>query len=297
MRRGRRYIGLCILLFFIVGGFVLWTLYKRDSAGLGQINVAIDGDPIIIASWQPDGERLVIVTIPASFTAQAVRGLGRYPVGSLWQLGSMEGLSGDVFRQSLEELIALPIQWSMSGISQSELFSLRSLPRVLFGEIKTNMSFASYLAVWWKVLTISRDHIVEIPLGASVVTDESQADGTNTAVISLEAVDRALTDEFELPSIRDEKLTVAVSNTTATAGLAEHVARMINRIGGNVTALGNEDVKLGGCQIRGTQKHLDSVTSRVLTRIFDCEPVVSEGEAYADIVVAVGTRYESRFVP
>ncbi|MEK7065407.1 MAG: LytR C-terminal domain-containing protein, partial [Patescibacteria group bacterium] len=141
------------------------------------------------------------------------------------------------------------------------------------------------------------ERMIEIPLGASVVTGEPQPDGTILPFVSTDAVDESLGDTFEEASVRAEKLTVAVYNTTTTSGLAERVARIIDRIGGNVVRIGNEERTIERCQIRVNGDHLNTTTSRMLASIFTCDRVLQVGDSYADVIVAVGSGYESRFVP
>lgn len=300
-----RIVGILFVLALVI--WLVWNIFKDSETPLTQINVVIDGDPVIIASQQREQDRLVIVTIPASFATLAVHGLGTYPIRSLWQLGTIQGSSGLVLSQSIEELLALPIQWYIGGYRESldtdaksrivQIFSLRSLLRVVSGEIKTNMPLATFLRLSWRLSVTNRDRIAEIPLGASAVTGEPQPDGTILPLVSTDAVDTVLGDTFEEASIRGEKLTVAVYNTTTTSGLAERAARIINRIGGNVVRIGNEERTIERCQIRANQEHLGTTTSRMLSSIFTCDRVIGVPDSYADVIVALGRGYESRFVP
>lgn len=288
----------------------IWLVWNRErdvETPITQVNVVIDGDPVILASWQREKDQLVIVTIPASFAAQAVGGLGTYPIRSLWQLGTIQGVSGLVLSQSVEELFALPIPWYIGEIPENSnvdavgrlqnVFSFQTLGAILSGRVKTNVPIIQFIGLtWWRSFARS-DRTIEIPLGASVTTGESQPDGTILQLVSTDAVDESLGDTFEEASVRAEKLTIAVYNTTATSGLGQRAARIIDRIGGNVVRIGNEEVTTERCQIRASQGNLATTTSRMLASIFTCDRVVGVPDSYADVIVAVGSGYESRFVP
>ena len=296
-----------ILFVLALALWLVWNIFRKSETPLTQVNVVIDGDPVIVASWQREQDRLVIVTIPASFAALAVHGLGTYPIRSLWQLGTIQGSSGLVLSQSLEELLALPIPWYIGEIPENSninavsrlqnVFSFQTLPAIVTGRIKTNIPIVKFIGLaWWRLFARS-DRTIEIPLGASAATEEPQPDGTLLWLVSTEAVDTVLGDTFEEQDARGEKLTVAVYNTTTTSGLAERVARIIDRIGGNVVRIGNEEVTIERCQIRANGDHLNTTTSRMLASIFTCDRVTSVPDSYADVIVALGRGYESRFVP
>lgn len=295
-RRGGRYAGLFILLIFIVGGLVVWTFYKSDSVGLRQTNVVIDGDPTVVASWQPKRDRLVLVTIPASYTIEAVRGLGKYPIRSLWQLGTMEEEGGFVLAQSLEAATGIPIPWYLGEV-RGNIFSLGTLAAIVAGEIKTNMPISTFFSILWQFRLHPNTKTTEIPLGDANVTRETAPDGTILTLLAPEALDTILGDEFEEHGVRSEKFTVAVINTTQTPGLAERVARIIERIGGNVVRLGNEEQSVDRCQIRGASDHINSETAQVIAALFDCAKTSQTGEGSFDLTVLVGARYASRFAP
>lgn len=296
-----------ILFVLALAILLVWNRGRDAETPLTQVNVVIDGDPVIVASWQREKDQLVIVTIPASFAAQALHGLGTYPIRSLWQLGTIQGVSGLVLSQSTEELLALPIPWYIGEIPAStttnaagrleKVFSIQTLGAIVTGRIKTNIPIVKFIGLLWRRSFARGDRTVEIPLGASVATGQPQPDGTILSLVSTEAVDENLGDTFEEQAIRREKLTVAVYNTTATSGLAERAARIIDRIGGNVVRIGNEERTIQRCQIRANGDHLNGATSRMLASIFTCDRVISVGEGYADVIVALGRGYESRFVP
>lgn len=301
----RRTLVLVLVLALLV--ILVWNIYRDTGTPLTQVNVVIDGDPVILASWQREKDQLVVVTIPASFATQAVHGLGIYPIRSLWQLGTIAGSTGLILSQSLEELFALPIPWyigeipgnsSTKGLGRVEkVFSFQTLVAIVSGRVKTNLPIIKFIDLtWWRMVARS-NRTIEIPLGASVVTGEPQPDGTLLWLVSTEAVDTALGDTFEEASIRGEKLTVAVYNTTTTPGLAERAARIIDRIGGNVVRIGNEEATIEQCQIRANGDHVNGAASRILASIFTCDRVIGEGDSYADVIVKLGRGYESRFVP
>jgi hypothetical protein len=299
-------LGLLLFLALVGLGFVFWNQLTQEPP-LDQVNVVIDGDPVIIASWQPKPARVLVVTIPANFAVSAVRSLGKYPLRSLWKLGVMQGSSGSILAQSVGELLAIPTPWYIGESSQSsdanatsriqQIFSLISLPQLLSGRIKTNMPTGTLLMGLWRISRINRDRFVEIPLGVSVVTNELQADGTLLSLVTPQLVETVLGDEFELNSIREESFTIAVNNTTAASGLAERAARIIDRLGGNVVSVGNENRQIERCQIRTDQQRRDSATAKIFAHVFDCENGDLGSDDYANVVIAVGTDYASRFAP
>lgn len=288
-------------LLFIVLFFVLFSARSFKSAG--TVNVAIAGDPVIIASWQKEGN-LVLVTIPATFAIDAVGGMGKYPIRSLWQLGEIEGVSGDTLAGSLEELSGVPIPFYIGGAQTQgdtlarikRVFSPAVLTNFFTHRFKTNISQFTLLSLVWKT-NVNPDKTKIIAIDSGQVEIETEADGSTLAVINQHAVDNKLGDTFENRELREEKLTIRVDNATQWPGLAQSVARKINRVGGNVVGIGNREKSIDTCQIEGTDESLKTKTAVYIASLFSCKNIEVKEQNYTDLTVVIGRAYESRFRP
>lgn len=299
--------GLLLLLFLVVSGFVVWHFYKNSLTSLGQLTVVIDGDPVIVASWQRDAGRLVLITIPANLYIDVVHGLGTYPIRSLWQLGVIEGADGLILSQSLEELLAIPTKWyigQISGIRETnatstlrQVLAPTSVLGLLSGRVKTNLPLTTFLWLVWQHVLGDRGRVVSVAIAESVATRQQQPDGTTLLTLRPEAVDAFLGDEFEDRQVREENLTIAVYNTTSIPGLAERVARRLGRIGGNVVSIGNQEGQVERCQVRGQPETLVSTTAEVIRQLFNCNNVAASGGEHTDLSVFIGREFAARFLP
>ena len=276
-------------------GLFLWNRASLER----NPTVVIDGDPLMVASLNKENNTLVLVSIPATLSVDVAHGLGTYPISSLWQLGEQEGTSGQIMSLSVEELLAVSIPWFVGGTDQDlyEIFRFRTIPRLLSGAIKTNMTLATFLWLSWHLGAVTSDRVIRISIPRALTTRDSLPDGSERHTVSGALLDTVLSDEFEIESVRRERLTIRVVNTTTTPGLAERMARKVSRIGGNVVRTGNEEVSVEDCQIRASRDVLKSKTVAVLAALFGCVELASTAEQYSDLTVAVGRAYEARFTP
>lgn len=278
-----RKIGFLLLVAFILT--LIWKFWplSRDE----MVTVAIDGDPVTIAAFKKKDSTLILITLPATLNIEVSEGLGTYPISSLWQLGDHQGVGGEIIRRSLEELLALNIQFFLKGTQQGihEVFRLRQLPRILSGDLKTNMNVFAFLWFIWRLGAVAPDRELRIAIPESLATSEILPDGSIRFVVVPAAVDTVISDEFEEAGVRSEKLTISVMNTGQTPLLAEQVARKVSRIGGNVVRTGNEQSDIDTCQIRGGPDAIKSQTAQALKKLLGCIQVKTEGELYSDLTI------------
>ena len=159
------------------------------------------------------------------------------------------------------------------------------------------MTLATFLWLSWHLGAVTSDRVIRISIPRALTTRDSLPDGSERHTVSGALLDTVLSDEFEIESVRRERLTIRVVNTTTTPGLAERMARKVSRIGGNVVRTGNEEVSVEDCQIRASRDVLKSKTVAVLAALFGCVELASTAEQYSDLTVAVGRAYEARFTP
>src|SRR3989344_4202957 len=136
-------------------GLFLWNRASLER----NPTVVIDGDPLMVASLNKENNTLVLVSIPATLSVDVAHGLGTYPISYLWQLGEQEGTSGKIMSFSVEELLAVSIPWFVGGTDQDlyEIFRFRTIPRLLSGAIKTNMTLATFLWLSWHLGAVTSD--------------------------------------------------------------------------------------------------------------------------------------------
>lgn len=305
-RRLRRYtaVFLWIGLLGLIATFIVLSLVRVSPSG--RMTVLVASDPVVVWSWDSEGQSSVIVAIPADTAVSAVRGYGQYPLSSLWRLGGIDHREQAILPQTASETLGVSIPWYI-GFSPSELvrasdpqsilsrvFSPAAIPSFLRGTLTTNMSFVTYLQFVRALGSVSDGKTKRLDIDRSNVLVESQLpDGSKVQTIDPDRLELFVGDSFEEARVRSEALRVAVLNATRVPGLADRFARFVARLGATVILVGNSDQNLADtCLVIGSQSRLTGSTAVAIKKISGCKTSAStEGDGRADLTVLVGEGY------
>ena len=266
--------------------------------GEHQINIVIDGQPVVLVSFEPERKTpLNILTLPPETYIKLTHGYGFYRLESVNNLAGYEGrIGGQLLAESLSEYLGLPLEAYISGSNikladnkNSADFILEIIWNLLCGHGQTNLSKWDLARLWWRIRLMRSDKIALANLCKDdICYKETLIDGSEVLKIDLEKADKITDDFFQDYLIRQEGLTISVLNQTSSVGLASSAARMINKIGGRVIQIGEEKDTGVKCLIRVGQRLSQSYTLRRLKKIFGCELRIGEtNDQRADIVLIV----------
>jgi len=297
-RRYRVFFPSAILLILVAIG--LWVLLGQRPGSLSRETVAVFGDPVIVWSWDTSQNTFTRIEIPANTYITAVEGYGTYSLASLWRLGQIEGKGGEIFTQSLEQALGIPIRqyigWEEERIaasnSSANLLSLQFVWEYLHGRFRTNIPFRRFVRYSWSFTLGRGRNVFDINLGNRAVASDRLPDGTPIRAIDTVRWDLLIGDTFEDETIRKEAVPVAVYNTTTIPALGERVARLLDHIGILVVAVGNEEGIPERCIVSGLKEHLTSETARRIAGLYRCDLRESLVRDRGDIVVRLGKGLE-----
>lgn len=278
--------------------FLLIAIIAWPQNSLKRKTIVVVGDPMRMVSRDEHTNRWVIITIPAGVTIEGANAYGSYSLASLWELGQIDKKKGSLLVTSLEDVTGIPLYWYISELNEkNQVFSLSTLTRLITGTIETNIPLHEFVRLIWAYKQTRADRIETVDLkDLSILMSESLPDGSTVETLRPERLDAALETLFEDQDIRSEGLRIAVFNATGRPQLGSHAARMINRIGGLVVSIGNEDTQIDQCILRAVKTQLGSKTAAILKAIFSCTNQELKEEGRADLDVILGSAYEERFL-
>jgi hypothetical protein len=274
-----------------------------------RIGIAIVGSPTVVLSYDPIRKSLLGVSIPPDVTVDVVRGYGMYPVSSVWKLDSLDKRGGVVFTETLEEAIGIPIHFYIDAPYQNpstkiedhiqRTLSMTSVLKMLLDKKRTNIPPAMIVDLMRSYQSMSPTDMVFFDLDTtSVFVDGALADGSNVKKIDSEKMALLLGTYAEDARIRREDLRVAVFNTTKTPGLAQKVARVMEKTGFHVvTIANNEKFQPTQCVVQAKKDFFKTVTVQTLVWLYGCSKGEETDMSSSDVTLILGTHFEKRFFP
>jgi hypothetical protein len=183
-----------------------------------------------------------VVKLPLAAEVTVPQGFGNHQLKEIYSLGALTKPQAnlDLTALTVKRHLAVPIDGYLvtddAGLGRIDQYLgggwrvLRLLPNLLNEvrrQIKTNLSFPSLLRIGQFVWSVRSDEDVW------AVSPEELADWQH--------LDLELQKHFADPKIMEERLKIQILNATDKPGLATHVARYVENLGGEVIIIGNAD--------------------------------------------------------
>lgn len=305
----RFFIGFGLVLF---AGVVISVFYCSSRIPRGRLGLVIQGDPTVFVSWETDRSRFAVFILPSSMQVEAIHGYGWYRLDALWKLDTMDRHGGIVYTNSLQEALATPVRWYIEGTAFPDKWdadtavsyvkqqvSLTNLIHAISSR-KTNISVFDLWYLLGQMQRVGTDSLTYFDFRQGQITSESTLpDGTTATRFDATNYDAVVGNTLEDTPFRQEGMRIAIYNTTGTPGIGQRIARMLERLGGFVVFVGNDDIPVNGmCDVSADKQVLSSLTVSFLHSFYGCRMVEThEDHRRADIVVHIGTELEKRYRP
>jgi len=265
--------------------------------GKTRINFVLAGEETSLVSFGPTEEELVNLAIPAGTQIEVTHGYGKYRIEAVWKLGKQEKRK-ELLVESLQENFGVPVEgWIYTTESRGQRTDTREellsdIRKQILGKGETNLSKWDLVRLWWQVKKVRFDRAKSVDLSKiSVLISSASPDGTQIWEIDKSSLDAYLARLVSEPKIREENLAVEVLNGTTHSGLAEQGARIISNIGGEVSWVGNSDIKYQKSNIKSRKEQKNSFTVQQIMKIFNAEWEEKEEEGRAEITLILGEDY------
>lgn len=305
----RRYHRVLVVIFFFVAisfGFFVFTYYVLSSFWLPRqrVTMLFLTNPVEVVSFDPNKNQWSIVSFPSQTHVSGMWGLGQYAVESLWRLASLEGSASAVVLGSVGDEVGAPIDYfvgrkdALWQRQKRNFLSAGGLAERFMNRLETNMPIFTHIALARSFSSADDLKIEKRVLGIGKgLIERSLPDHSTILVFDREQFDRMTTAIFEDKAIREERIRVAIFNTTGRPLLGNRVARIIDRLGAIVVFVGNESPPVDECVMSGNEHALKTKTASIIQSLFGCVPRMSDADERADLSVRIGKRYEQRFIP
>lgn len=301
-------------LFFVMLGlgaliFGLCMIARRPFAD-GRFTVVVLGEPVEVISYDQDRNSWAIVQMTKDAHISGVFGLGEYRLDALWQLGKTEASPSAILRESLAEELGVHIPyyivpkptaftpWSGPLSLAVSTVTVSHMGDFLRGQYDSNLLFPDYLKLWWRLRSMEPQKVERyIIREGSGLVKQTGPDGAAMLRFDRQAFDIRTSYSFEELAVRKEAKRVVVYNTTNTPAIGSRVGRMIDKLGANLVAVGNDTNSLvQGCVLSGSQEALNSITAQRIISLFGCELGGEDDDKQGDLTVRVGKIFAERFI-
>lgn len=309
LKLGLAVLGL-VLAFIILGQFI--NFYKTLTSPINSfsekkyswtnkfnINIVIQSDETALLNFNPQEEKISLMSIPKEAYLDVSGGYGQWMLGSIFELGesSEKGLGQTLIKNSLFSLLGIPIDGFIK-LPEGEEMDIKSFLELLrqnpisgiqlFFKATSDMTPLELINLKFGLMKVRFDKINYIDLSSKTFDPVK--------------LDSILTD-FEDPKIRNENLSIAVFNATNYPQLAQKAKRIITNLGGNVIIISNYPKEIKNTVILGEEsdslERLKQIFLTCLTKECDkMSPVeISSNEASsrAQINIFLGEDFAQAF--
>ncbi|MDO8452743.1 MAG: hypothetical protein Q7S79_03240 [bacterium] len=254
-----------------------------------------------VYSFEVATKTLVHFSIPKNTQIEASNKMGKWYVGSLWQLGKQKGLKGELLQKSIQKSFGIAVDaWVEDGgeelFESSALGKIGAIRKAIFtGTLKTNLTFFDRFNL---LTALSGDiDIRALNLTASrVVVKTKLADGEEAYTVVPDQAnaifEKALRDDL----VFSETKTLNVLNSAGKSGIGGEVTRVTQVLGVRVIGARASEEKFDGvCKIRGEKEALVTITALKIGKLYGCTSEVGQTVGPANLEMVLGSGFVEKF--
>ncbi|MFC1646783.1 hypothetical protein ACFL1A_00735 [Patescibacteria group bacterium] len=284
------------ILVVLILAFFIYIRAKKDT--IPYISIGFATDPVLIVFFNKEENSLMSISVPASTNIDVTGNSGLYKLSSVWELSLLDETKGEVFKNSLETAIGVPISYfygfgaeirSDSDQNNLDICTIESLYKYINKSYISDISVNDYISFCWSKMFLEESDIDEIE-----IIDQSYfekivfPDGSKGSIFNLGRIDNLLDRYLEINSLRNENLSIAFFNNTDAQGLSSRVSRIFTKIGIRVVSaqVGEESVK--NCLISGNKDALESLSANIIGSMLGCGSKEVDNISGVDISVYLG---------
>jgi hypothetical protein len=302
---------LCLFIILLILGTGSFFYFFSDKVPLLRVsdreNFVIFGKDILIVSVSLVEKKASVVAVPAETLVTLPSPYGRYKIGAIPTLDTLEKKEGQLLLKTASRLIGIPItKWlvfpnevsSFRSDATKNYFSLSKFflisKDIYFQSSRTNFTIHELFRIWRLLGSLHNSEIQDIALADYDFMQPGRlADGSKVLLVDFSSLDHFLIGNFfEYHFLRDH-LTIEIQNGTGYQGEALYISRLLSNMGGEVISVSNAQVPSPVTKIcQKNQEFERTYTIRRLSDLFLTEAVICEGiESRADVLVIVGKDY------
>ncbi|OGM24664.1 hypothetical protein A3D00_00310 [Candidatus Woesebacteria bacterium RIFCSPHIGHO2_02_FULL_38_9] len=250
-----------ISLLLVVFCFVLYLSLRNHKSKI-VLNVYNSDKSVRIVVFDWDTLSITTLNMPANLEIEVARELGTWPLGSVWELGENEGLSGELLAETTGRSLKIPTGfWAndkANGIISSNVFSRL---KALFSVYKTNLNLTDRLNLFFLSLRVKPNNREDINLTDTNFLQKAQLkDGSEGYKIN-GRLPTKISTVFTEGSLSRKNLKVLVTNLSGNYSLDSDVAAIIEVIGAKVTSVQKGELGNFDCIVLGNLPEVIKILS------------------------------------
>jgi hypothetical protein len=227
--------------------------------------------------------------IPGETEFEVSRGLGKWKLKSIWNLGQQEKIgAGKLLTETLTKHAAIPV-FAFSDKDGYGLISggIKSSLLSIFSSYETNISMGDRIAIALFSFWVNNTKRVEINLSeTSFLNSKVLIDGTNGYVVPRNAPESLLA-VFADREITDKYPKFAIFDNTGAFGFSESLSGILEVLGGKVLSVTRGQKWGGVCEVRSKSSDI----SKRLSLLFGCGESKTIKEGNFDTEITIGENF------
>jgi hypothetical protein len=278
-----------VFVFFVL--FIIFFL-NRSSLWNGKDRLTIvmpdsDGNVTLVVLDPRIGE-LTRINIPKNTEVSVARGMGDWKIGSVWQLGVQEKLSGRLLADTVTKSLRMTVDaWLPAN---GNLLIDGSILRIgdVLATSNSNLNVSDKIKVVIFALKTTGKGRVNVKLEETGYLEEVRLTDGEYGYKVKKTIPTKLVKLFYIPEITTEHALVKV-NDSSEGSNARNIADVVQVLGAKVVSIENADVNDVDCVVRGAKK----ATAKYIARAFSCKFL--QDDLSDEVVIEFGRGFDKRF--
>jgi hypothetical protein len=284
---------LILLTIFALMVFLIGLFRCRNWDGNNKLNVVIggSGDVNIINLNPKDGEMTKII-IPGNTEFELSRGLGKMRAKNVWQLGFNEGLRGDLLSETVTKNLKISTySWTCKEGDALWGGNMKSLPKLLFGNCDTNLSFGDRFKIALFALRVNDYKKVEVNLLDSQLLVKTKLNDGEEGYELSNRIPRQISILASDERLSGKNLKFKIIDSVKEKGISEELGKIVESLGAKITIIEESDDKDVDCVLYTDIKDV----GEFLKNTFSCKVEKKARNSNYDIELLIGSKFSKRF--
>ncbi len=281
---------------FIIGFFLLLfisfqTKFWKSSAKTSLVIRRENGD-VTISVFDPELEKVTNMTIPSNTEVDVARQLGRWKLGSVWELGENEKLGGKLLTETVVKHFKLPVvAWADDPARGFTEGNFADVIKASFLPYKTNLGIGDKLKLGLFAIKIKNLKREDINFAESNLLRKTVLIDGEEGYLLTNNLPNYIIALFSSPEISSKSTRVVISNATGKGGIAEDIGEVIEVMGAKLANIKREEESDLDCVVAGREE----IIVNQIAEVFSCKKSKDLPEGNFDLEIKIGTEFAKRF--
>jgi hypothetical protein len=278
-----------VIAFFSIFNFIF---SGGEWDGSSKVNIVVNGDEdIIVTTFDPEKREMVSVKIPSDTEVEVARNMGRWRLGSVWDLGVNEGIEGLLLAETVTRYFHLPVYLYIDeggkGLFESNLLSAF---KVLFYPGRSNVHKKDLISIVQFTSSVKNPDRRVIDLIDTNSLQGVELKGGGMGYKKTRDISQSIIAPFSNEDIANNLTIVKIVNNSDNRLVSSKLGRVIEATGAKVAQVVSNEEKEGDCLVKSE----DEQVGKYYSKLFSCEYKNTSGENF-DVVIMINKDFIKRY--